>query len=49
MKVKIKKDDKIKSYQVIKSWSEVTLEKWLSIVSLEEAGASEEALSTLKQ
>ena len=49
MKVKIKKDDKIKSYQVNKSWSEVTLEKWLSIVSLEEAGASEEALSTLKQ
>ena len=49
MKVKIKKDDKIKSYQVIKSWSEVTLEKWLNIVSLEEAGASEEALSTLKQ
>jgi len=49
MKVKIEKGKKTKSYKVISSWSEVTLEKWLRIVDLEEGGASEEALSTITE
>ena len=49
MKVKIKKGKKTKSYKVISSWSEVTLEKWLRLADLEEAGASEEALGTITE
>ena len=49
MKVKIKKGEKTKSYKVISSWSEVTLEKWLRLADLEEAGASEEALGTITE
>ena len=49
MQVKIKKGKKTKSYKVISSWSEVTLEKWLRLADLEEAGASEEALGTITE
>ena len=49
MKVRIKKDDKIKSYQVIKSWSKVTLEKWLKLIEYSEGGKSLEALNTISE
>tara|TARA_R110000824_G_scaffold383065_2_gene576450 strand:- start:13067 stop:13708 length:642 start_codon:yes stop_codon:yes gene_type:complete len=49
MKVKIEKGKKTKNYKLISSWSEVTLEKWLKIVDLQEAGASEEALGTISE
>lgn len=49
MKVKIEKGKKTKNYKLISSWSEVTLEKWLKIVDLQEAGASEEALGTITE
>lgn len=49
MKVKIKKGKKTKSYKVISSWSEVTLEKWLRLADLDEVGASEEALGTITE
>ena len=49
MKVKIQKGKKTRNYKVISSWSEVTLEKWLRLVDLEEKGASEEALGTITE
>ena len=49
MKVKIKKGKKTKSYKVISSWSEVTLEKWLRLADLDDVGASEEALGTITE
>jgi len=47
MKVKIKKDDKEKSYDIIDSWSDVTLEKWLRILDLKDKSNSEEAIATI--
>ncbi len=32
MKIKIKKEGKAKEYNLISSWEEVTLEKWLKLV-----------------
>ena len=32
MKVKIKKKGKQKTYNLIDSWSDVTLEKWLKVI-----------------
>jgi len=47
MKVKIKKDNKEKSYKIIESWSDVTLEKWLRLVNLEEGRRAKEAEETI--
>tara|TARA_R100000664_G_scaffold32796_1_gene48327 strand:- start:776 stop:1420 length:645 start_codon:yes stop_codon:yes gene_type:complete len=48
MKVKIKKKGKTKKYNVISSWSEVTLEKWIKLAELQGLSNSEEALETIK-
>ena len=48
MEVKIKKNKKTKKYQVINSWSEVTLKKWLELISFQEGGKSIEALNTIQ-
>lgn len=47
MKVRIKKGKKTKEYNVINSWEEVTLEKWLEIISLEKATKPKQALGTI--
>jgi len=47
MKVKIKKGDKTKNYKLINKWSEVTLEKWLTLVKLESGSKSKEAVETI--
>ena len=49
MKVKIKKGKKTKKYKVIENWSDVTLEKWLKLVSFHEGSNSEEALNTVAE
>ena len=49
MKVKIKKDKKTKSYNIIKSWSEVTLEKWIKLISFHEGSKPDEALNTITE
>jgi hypothetical protein len=49
MKVKIKKGKKTKNYKVIESWSEVTLEKWLKLVSFQEGSKADEALNTVAE
>ena len=47
MKVKIKKEGKKKTYNLINSWSEVTLEKWLQVIDLETGSKTKEAEETI--
>ena len=47
MKVKIKKEGKKETFNLIDSWSDVTLEKWAELVSLNEGTKSKEALETI--
>ena len=47
MKVKIKKKGKQKEYKLISSWTEVTLEKWLKLVSFKTGTKTKEARETI--
>ena len=47
MKVKIKKQDKTETFNLIESWSDVTLEKWLEVIDLETGSKTEEAEGTI--
>ena len=47
MKVKIKKDGKQKTYNLIDSWSDVTLEKWMQVIDIETGSKTEEAEETI--
>ena len=47
MKVKIKKEGKVKEFKLISSWEEVTLEKWLQLIDFETGTKTEEATETI--
>ena len=47
MKVKIKKEGKQKNYNLIDSWSDVTLEKWLKVIDKETGSKTKEAEETI--
>ena len=47
MKVKIKKEGKVKEFKLISSWEDVTMEKWLKLVDFQEGSKSEEAEETI--
>ena len=47
MKVKIKKQGKTESFNLISSWSDVTLETWLKLVDFETGTKTEEATETI--
>lgn len=47
MKVKINKKGKKKEYKLISSWTEVTLEKWLKLVSFKTGTKTKEARETI--
>ena len=47
MKVKIKKDKKVKEFKLINSWSDVTLSTWLSLIDFETGTKTEEATETI--
>ena len=47
MKVKIKKEGKQKTYNLINSWSDVTLAKWLQIIDIETGSKTKEAEETI--
>ena len=47
MKVNIKKEGKKKTYNLINSWSDVTLEKWISLIDLEAGSKTKEAEETI--
>jgi len=47
MKVKIKKQGKVKEFKLINSWSDVTLETWLKLVDFATGTKTEEATETI--
>ena len=47
MKVKIKKEGKVKEFKLISSWKEVTLSKWLKLIDFHNGTKSEEAEETI--
>ena len=47
MKVKIKKEGKTESFNLISSWADVTLETWLKLVDFETGTKTEEATETI--
>ena len=47
MKVKIKKQGKVKEFKLIKKWSDVTLENWLKLIDFHNESKSGEALKTI--
>ena len=44
MRLKINKDGKQSVYTMINSWEDVTLDKWVKIISTKEKTNSEEAI-----
>tara|TARA_R100000781_G_scaffold13235_2_gene11474 strand:+ start:732 stop:1373 length:642 start_codon:yes stop_codon:yes gene_type:complete len=47
MKVKIKRKGKQKTYNLIDSWSDVTLEKWMQVIDIETGSKTKEAEETI--
>jgi len=47
MKVKVKKEGKVKEFKLISSWKDVTLEKWLQLIDFETGTKTEEATETI--
>jgi hypothetical protein len=47
MKVKIKKEGKVKEFKLINSWEDVTLETWLKLIDFETGTKTEEATETI--
>ena len=47
MKVKIKKEGKKETYNLIDSWSEVTLEKWMQLIDVETGSKTKHAEETI--
>jgi len=47
MKVKIKKEGKTESFNLINSWEDVTLETWLKLIDFAEGTKTEEATETI--
>jgi hypothetical protein len=49
MKVKIKKEGKVEEFKLISKWEDVTLERWLKLISFQIGNKSEEALETIAE
>ena len=47
MKVKIKKEGKTETYNIIDSWSDVTLESWLQLVKSKDLSKAEDAKTSI--
>lgn len=47
MKIKIKKQDKVKEFKLISKWEDVTLEKWLALIDFHKLNKSKEAEETI--
>ena len=47
MKVKVKKDGKIKEFKLISKWSDVTLEKYLKLIDFQTGSKTKEAKETI--
>ena len=49
MKVKIKKEGKVKEFKLINSWADVTMETWLKLIDFETGTKTEEATMTIAE
>jgi|TARA_R110002020_G_scaffold30039_5_gene94638 hypothetical protein len=47
MKIKVEKKGKKKTYNLIKSWKDVTLEKWVKLIAFEKLSSTQETLEVL--
>ena len=47
MKVKVRKDGKIKQFKLINSWSDVNLDTWLKLIEFETGSKTQEAEGTI--
>ncbi len=47
MKIKVEKEGKKKTYNLIKSWEDVTLEKWVKLITFEKLSNTQEAMEVL--
>jgi|TARA_R110002020_G_scaffold131409_4_gene293823 hypothetical protein len=47
MKVKIKKEGKVKQFKLINKWEDVTLEKWIKLIHAKDASQCKEALKLI--
>ena len=47
MKVKIKKEGKVKQFKLISSWEDVTMEKWLKLIDFTKGTKAKEAEETI--
>jgi len=47
MKIKVEKKGKKKTYNLIKSWEDVTLEKWVKLITFEKLSSTQEAMEVL--
>ena len=47
MKVKIKKEGKVKEFKLISSWSDVDYSTWLKLIDFQEGNKTEESLETI--
>ena len=47
MKVKIKKDGKSETYNIIDSWSDVTMESWMQLIKAKDLGKAEDAKTSI--
>ena len=47
MKIKVEKKGKKKTYNLIKSWADVTLEKWVKLIAFEKLSSTQETLEVL--
>jgi len=47
MKVKVKKEGKVKEFKLISSWEDVTLEKWLKLIDFQSGSKTKEAEETI--
>ena len=47
MKIKVEKQGKKKTYNLIKSWKDVTLEKWVQLIAFEKLSSTQETLEVL--
>ena len=49
MKVKVKKEGKVKEFKLISSWEDVTLERWIKLIEFQEGSKTEEAEKTIAE
>ena len=48
MKVKIKKDKKVKEFDLIKSWDDVNLETWIKLIDFQKGTNAQEAMDSIQ-